>query len=135
MQINMCTKGRVLHVPGRIDVVFDFNPFCFCFCSIVSCGKYRFNKLDLGTIADTGLPRVLDVGQCNDVCVALIWGKTCSWGGSYALTSVVHLYLFQSYGAAVIAMKLAEAFGTDVNGLPLSFAVSWFEQKVEQGVI
>jgi hydroxylamine reductase len=31
------------------------------------CGKYRFNKLDLGTIADTGLPRVLDCGQCNDV--------------------------------------------------------------------
>lgn len=35
----------------------------------------------------------------------------------------------QSYGAAVIAMELAKAFGTDVNGLPLSFAVSWFEQK------
>ena len=64
------------------------------------CGKNRFNKLGLGEVGDTGVPRVLDVGQCND-----------------------------SYGAAVIAMELAKAFGTDVNGLPLSFAVSWFEQK------
>jgi hydroxylamine reductase len=66
----------------------------------LGCGKYRFNKLDLGVVPNTGIPRVLDMGQCND-----------------------------SYGAVVVASALADAFGTDVNGLPLSFAVSWFEQK------
>lgn len=66
----------------------------------LGCGKYRVNNLDLGLIPEVGLPRVLDMGQCND-----------------------------SYGAVVVASELAKAFGTDVNGLPLSFAVSWFEQK------
>eukprot|EP01094_Clydonella_sp_ATCC50884_P015484 TRINITY_DN2607_c2_g1_i3.p1 TRINITY_DN2607_c2_g1~~TRINITY_DN2607_c2_g1_i3.p1 ORF type:complete len:549 (-),score=253.37 TRINITY_DN2607_c2_g1_i3:346-1992(-) len=64
------------------------------------CGKYRLNHLKLGELGETGLPRVLDMGQCND-----------------------------SYGAVRVALALAEAFGTDVNGLPLSLAVSWFEQK------
>lgn len=62
------------------------------------CGKYRFNKLPFGTVA--GIPRVLDMGQCND-----------------------------AYGAIQIALALANEFKTDVNSLPLSFAVSWFEQK------
>jgi len=64
----------------------------------LACGKYRFNKLDFGDIG--GIPRLLDVGQCND-----------------------------SYSAVQIAVALAEAFGTDVNGLPLSFIISWYEQK------
>mmetsp|Transcript_18376 Transcript_18376/g.13377 ORF Transcript_18376/g.13377 Transcript_18376/m.13377 type:complete len:185 (-) Transcript_18376:27-581(-) len=64
------------------------------------CGKYRFNKMDLGTVPNVGLPRVIDMGQCND-----------------------------SYGAVKVALALANHFKTDVNGLPLSFAVSWFEQK------
>jgi len=64
----------------------------------LACGKYRFNKLDFGEVA--GLPRLLDVGQCNDV-----------------------------YSAIRIATGLADAFGTDVNGLPLSLIVSWYEQK------
>lgn len=64
------------------------------------CGKYRFNHLPLGELGDTGLPRVLDMGQCND-----------------------------SFGAVKVAMALADAFDTDVNGIPLSLAVSWFEQK------
>ena len=64
----------------------------------LACGKYRFNKLDFGEI--DGIPRLLDVGQCND-----------------------------AYSAIRIALGLAEALGTDVNGLPLSFIVSWFEQK------
>jgi hydroxylamine reductase len=64
----------------------------------LACGKYRFNKLQFGDIG--GIPRLLDVGQCND-----------------------------AYSAVVIAQALAEAFDTDVNGLPLSFIVSWFEQK------
>jgi len=64
------------------------------------CGKFRFNKLDLGTVPNVGIPRVLDMGQCND-----------------------------SYGAVVVALKLAEVFGTDINGLPLTLCISWFEQK------
>lgn len=64
----------------------------------LACGKFRFNKLDFGDIE--GLPRLLDVGQCNDAASAI-----------------------------KIAAALAEAFGTDVNGLPLSLVLSWYEQK------
>ena len=63
------------------------------------CAKYRYNKLKLGEIG--GIPRVLDAGQCND-----------------------------SYSLAVTALKLKEAFGLkDVNELPLSFDIAWYEQK------
>jgi len=63
------------------------------------CAKYKYIKLDLGDI--DGIPRVLDAGQCND-----------------------------SYSLAVIALKLKEAFGLDdVNNLPLSFDIAWYEQK------
>jgi hydroxylamine reductase len=64
----------------------------------LACGKYRFNDLDFGTVG--GLPRMLDMGQCND-----------------------------SFGAIQVAVALAKAFNTDVNSLPLSFVISWFEQK------
>ena len=64
----------------------------------LACGKYRFNDLDLGSIA--GIPRLLDVGQCND-----------------------------AYGAIKIALALADAFGCGVNDLPLSMVLSWYEQK------
>jgi len=64
----------------------------------LACGKYRFNDLDLGEIG--GLPRIMDMGQCNDV-----------------------------YSAIRIATTLADAFNTDVNGLPLSLIISWYEQK------
>ena len=69
-----------------------------CLIMTLACGKYRFNKLDFGEVA--GLPRLLDIGQCNDV-----------------------------YSAIRIATALADAFGTDVNGLPLSLIISWYEQK------
>lgn len=69
-----------------------------CIILTLACGKYRFNKLDFGEVA--GLPRLLDVGQCNDV-----------------------------YSAILIATALADAFGTDVNGLPLTLILSWYEQK------
>ncbi|MBP7868588.1 MAG: hydroxylamine reductase [Firmicutes bacterium] len=69
-----------------------------CVILTLACGKYRFNKLDFGEVA--GIPRLLDVGQCND-----------------------------AYSAVVIAMELAKAFGTDINGLPLSLVLSWYEQK------
>jgi hydroxylamine reductase len=63
------------------------------------CAKFRYNKLDLGDIG--GIPRVLDAGQCND-----------------------------SYSLAVIALKLKEAFGLDdINELPISFDIAWYEQK------
>lgn len=64
----------------------------------LACGKYRFNDLDLGTIA--GLPRLMDMGQCND-----------------------------AYSAIRVAVALAEAFGCSVNELPLSIILSWYEQK------
>jgi len=64
----------------------------------LACGKYRFNKLDFGDIE--GVPRLLDVGQCND-----------------------------AYSAIQIAVALAKAFNTDVNSLPLSLVLSWYEQK------
>jgi len=69
-----------------------------CVILTLACGKYRFNKLDFGDIE--GIPRLLDVGQCND-----------------------------AYGAVQIASALAGAFKTDVNGLPLSLILSWYEQK------
>jgi hydroxylamine reductase len=64
----------------------------------LGCAKYRFNRHDFGTVA--GLPRLLDIGQCND-----------------------------SYSAIRIASALAEAFECGVNDLPLSMVLSWFEQK------
>lgn len=64
----------------------------------LACGKYRFNDLDLGTVC--GLPRLMDMGQCND-----------------------------AYSAIKVAVSLAEAFGCGVNELPLSMVLSWYEQK------
>jgi hydroxylamine reductase len=64
----------------------------------LACGKYRFNDLDLGSIG--GLPRVMDMGQCND-----------------------------AYSAIQVALALANAFNCGVNDLPLTFVLSWYEQK------
>ncbi|MEE3649626.1 MULTISPECIES: hydroxylamine reductase [unclassified Brenneria] len=69
-----------------------------CLIMTLACGKYRFNKLDFGTLE--GLPRLLDVGQCND-----------------------------AYSAIILAVKLAEKLGCGINDLPLSLVLSWFEQK------
>ncbi|WON78174.1 hydroxylamine reductase [Serratia sp. UGAL515B_01] len=69
-----------------------------CLIMTLGCGKYRFNKLDFGTLA--GLPRLLDVGQCND-----------------------------AYSAVMLAVKLSEKLGCTVNELPVSLVLSWFEQK------
>ncbi len=66
----------------------------------LACGKFRLNDLPLGTVPGTGLPRILDVGQCND-----------------------------AYSAIQIALALADAFGCSVNELPLSIILCWFEQK------
>uniref|UniRef100_C6E2V7 Hydroxylamine reductase n=1 Tax=Geobacter sp. (strain M21) TaxID=443144 RepID=C6E2V7_GEOSM len=69
-----------------------------CVILTLACGKYRFNKLEFGDIG--GIPRLLDVGQCND-----------------------------AYSAVQIALALAGAFNCGVNDLPLSFILSWYEQK------
>ncbi|TCT17046.1 hydroxylamine reductase [Natranaerovirga pectinivora] len=69
-----------------------------CVILTLACGKYRFNKMEFGTVA--GLPRLLDIGQCND-----------------------------AYSAVRIATALADAFETDVNSLPLTIVLSWYEQK------
>lgn len=64
----------------------------------LACGKFRFNDLDIGSIA--GIPRILDMGQCND-----------------------------AYGAIKVALALSEVFQCGVNDLPLSLVLSWYEQK------
>jgi len=69
-----------------------------CVVLTLACGKYRFNKMELGDIG--GIPRLLDIGQCND-----------------------------AYSAVKIAVALAEAFKCGVNDLPLSMVLSWYEQK------
>ncbi len=69
-----------------------------CIILTLACGKFRFNNLEFGDI--DGIPRLLDLGQCND-----------------------------AYSAVKIVLALAEAFNTDVNNLPLSLILSWYEQK------
>ncbi|MGL4989774.1 MAG: hydroxylamine reductase [Sarcina sp.] len=69
-----------------------------CIILTLACGKYRFNKLEFGQIK--GIPRLLDIGQCNDL-----------------------------YSATKIATALAQAFNTEINKLPLSIILSWYEQK------
>ena len=69
-----------------------------CLVLTLACGKYRFNDLDLGEI--DGIPRILDMGQCND-----------------------------AYSAVKVALALADAFGCTVNDLPLTLVLSWYEQK------
>jgi hydroxylamine reductase len=69
-----------------------------CVILTLACGKYRFNDKDFGSI--DGIPRLLDMGQCNN-----------------------------AYGAIQLAVELAKAFNCGVNDLPLSIVLSWFEQK------
>jgi hydroxylamine reductase len=69
-----------------------------CIVLTLACGKFRFFDKDLGAIG--GIPRLLDVGQCND-----------------------------AYSAIQIAVALSKAFGVGVNELPLSMVLSWYEQK------
>lgn len=69
-----------------------------CIILTLACGKYRFNKLEFGEVA--GLPRLLDIGQCND-----------------------------AYSAVKIALALGDAFKCGINDLPLAMVISWYEQK------
>lgn len=71
-----------------------------CVILTTSCGKFRFNDIDFGTVPGTDIPRYIDLGQCNN-----------------------------SGSAAKIAIALAEAFECDINELPLTIVLSWFEQK------
>ncbi len=69
-----------------------------CVILTLACGKYRFNKLEFGTIE--GIPRLIDIGQCNN-----------------------------AYSAIQVAVALSKVFNCSVNELPLSIVLSWFEQK------
>lgn len=107
--IDLVAAGKLRHVflvggcDGSRSERSYFTDFTLsvpddCLIMTLACGKYRFNKLDFGTLE--GLPRLLDVGQCND-----------------------------AYSAIILAVKLAEKLGCGVNDLPLSLILSWFEQK------
>jgi hydroxylamine reductase len=107
--VGLVKKGKIRHFflvggcdgakPGR-NYYTDFAQKVPDDCVILTlaCGKYRFNKLEFGSIE--GVPRLLDCGQCND-----------------------------AYSAIQIAIALAKAFNCGVNDLPLSFVLSWYEQK------
>lgn len=107
--VEAVRKGEIRHFfliggcdgarPGRnYYTEFAQRVPCDCMILTLACGKYRFNKMEFGQVA--GLPRLLDIGQCND-----------------------------AYSAVCIATALADAFDTDVNSLPLSLILSWYEQK------
>ncbi len=107
--INAVKEGKIKHFfliggcdgakPGRnYYTEFAEKVPKDCIILTLACGKYRFNKLDFGEVA--GLPRLLDVGQCND-----------------------------AYSAVRIALALADAFKCGINDLPLSLIISWYEQK------
>ncbi len=107
--VNLVKNGKIRHffLIGGCDGAKPGRSYYTDFAQLtpkdtviltLACGKYRFNKLDFGEI--DGLPRLIDVGQCND-----------------------------AYSAIQIAVGLANAFETDVNSLPLSLILSWFEQK------
>lgn len=107
--INSINQGHIRHIflvggcdgahPGR-NYYTDFvkqTPMDSLVLTL-ACSKYRFNDLDLGEI--DGIPRILDMGQCND-----------------------------SYSAIKVALALADAFDCSVNDLPLTLVLSWYEQK------
>jgi hydroxylamine reductase len=107
--IDLVKQGKIRHFfliggcdgakPGRnYFTQFAEQVPADCVILTLACGKYRFNKLEFGQIE--GIPRLLDLGQCND-----------------------------SYSAVQVAVALANAFGCGVNDLPLSLVLSWFEQK------
>ena len=107
--ISLIKEGKIKHIflvggcdgahPGRnYYTKFVKNAPMDSIILTLACGKYRFNDIDLGEI--DGIPRILDVGQCND-----------------------------SYSAIQVALALADAFGCSVNELPLTLVLSWYEQK------
>ncbi len=107
--VNLVKRGKIRHFfliggcdgakPGRnYYTQFAQSVPEDCLILTLACGKYRFNKLEFGDIE--GIPRLLDVGQCND-----------------------------AYSAIQIALALAQVFSTDVSRLPLSLVLSWYEQK------
>lgn len=107
--VNLVKRGKIRHffliggcdgaAPGRSYYTeFAKKTPMDTIILTIACGKYRINDLDLGQI--DGLPRILDMGQCND-----------------------------SYSAIRVALALAEAFQCSVNELPLTLVLSWYEQK------
>jgi hydroxylamine reductase len=88
------TKGRDYYRELTLSLPED------CVLLTTSCGKFRFNDHDFGTVPGTSIPRYIDLGQCNN-----------------------------SGSAVKIALALADAFGCSVNDLPFSIVLSWIEQK------
>ncbi|MFT4890575.1 MAG: hydroxylamine reductase, partial [Halobacteriales archaeon] len=88
------TQGRSYYTELAEQVPED------CLVITMGCGKFRLNDLEYGTVPGTDIPRLVDLGQCNN-----------------------------SYSAIKIATALADAFDCGVNDLPLSIVLSWFEQK------
>ncbi len=107
--VDLVKQGKIRHffliggcdgaAPGR-NYYTEFSQAVpkDCIILTLACGKYRFNKLDFGEIE--GIPRLLDVGQCNN-----------------------------AYSAILVAKALSEVFAKDINSLPLTMVLSWFEQK------
>ena len=106
--IDAIKAGHIKHIflvggcdgahPGRYYTEFVKQTPMDTLVLTLACGKYRFNDLDLGEI--DGIPRILDMGQCND-----------------------------SYSAIKVALALADAFNCSINDLPLTLVLSWYEQK------
>ena len=107
--VNAVKEGKIRHFfliggcdgarPGRnYYTEFAKQVPSDCIILTLACGKYRFNKLEFGEVA--GLPRLLDIGQCND-----------------------------AYSAVKIALALADAFKCTINELPLAIVLTWYEQK------
>lgn len=107
--INLVSENKLRHIflvggcDGSRDERNYYNEFAMhvpkdCAILTLGCGKYRFNKESFGTIE--GIPRLLDVGQCND-----------------------------AYSAVMLAVHLADKLNCSVNDLPLTLVLSWFEQK------
>lgn len=107
--LNLVSQQKLRHIflvggcDGSRDERNYYNDFAMnvpqdCAILTLGCGKYRFNKESFGDIE--GLPRLIDVGQCND-----------------------------AYSAVILAVHLSERLGCTVNDLPLTLVLSWFEQK------
>jgi hypothetical protein len=94
-----CEKNAICSWRTSLNIVAAVVSVCLSACPQVltlGCGKFRIFDQDFGALPGTQLPRLLDMGQCND-----------------------------AYSALVVAMELAKVFNTDVNGLPLSLDISW----------
>lgn len=121
--------------------MFELHQYSLLLSSFAN-EQFRINNLSLGNIPNSSLPRLLDMGQCNDAYSA-IQGDTLSVFFflstqdvfvSFDDVSSFPLHIFQLCHTSirplyVVALALSDALKTDVNSLPIHYAISWFEQK------